>query len=471
MTSPTIAPAAPPRAEAAPWRWIRELGLVRDGGWAGGVCAAIAHRIGVDPIVVRGVFAVATVLGFPGLWLYAACWALLPDAQGRIALQLRGGSAPAILGALATAGLAIVSTVGAGLVFGTWAITTASFLGLGGAMASGVVALALAAVVIVWLARRQPLVTSLPATGDAGGASTATAAGDGVAVGAAPSPLLTEPIAPEPSGDMDAWRAQYAEWRVQHDAWRRQQVDGERAAREEERARRREQVRAFRAEAARLRAERRAAKPRTSIAFVAVTAGLALIVAVGTWMAFQVEAPERAAVGAVLAAAATVAIAMIVAGLMRRRSGFLAFVAVVLLAIGGSGVVLQTFDEFVPPGSAYRVPPAGDYEIAQAFGDLTLDVGPWEEGEGVTRVVKGSGTTWITVQPGVDVRIEIAAFGGSVQVNDWSDAGPTSEAVAPDPDGSWSLTYDGGTNVPARTILLDQRSGQIIIDQFLGGSR
>lgn len=468
MTSPTAPAPAAPRIEGAPWRWIRELGLVREKGWAGGVCAAIAQRIGVDPIIVRGVFVVATVLGFPGLWLYAAGWALLPDAQGRIALQLRAGSAPAIVGSLATVALALAGTFGTGLVFGTWVLTTASFAGLGGMLGFGIVSLGIAVIVLVWLARRQ-LPMDVPGTGAVGGAAEASAAGDGVAVGAAPSPLLAEPIAPEPSADMDAWRAQYDAWRVEHDAWRRRQADADRAAREEERNRRREQVRAFRAEAARLRAERRAAKPRTSLAYVLVVAGLALIVAVAMWLAFQAQAPERAWVGAVLAAATVFALAMVVAGAVRRRSGFLAFVSVVLLAIGGAGVGLRTFDEFVPPG-AFRAPPAGEYEIAQAFGDLHLDVGPWDDGDGVTRIVKGSGSTWINVHPGVDVRIEIEAFGGDVnQITANLDDGTSSgELQRPDADGRWVLEYDGGAGAPQRTILIDQHSGFIEIYDYSG---
>jgi len=102
---------------------------------------------------------------------------------------------------------------------------------------------------------------------------------------------------------MDAWRAQYEAWRVEHEAWRRQQADAERTAREEERDCRREQLRAFRAEAARLRAERRAAKPRTSITYVLVVTGLALIVAVATGLAFPAQAPARGMLGAVLAGA------------------------------------------------------------------------------------------------------------------------------------------------------------------------
>ena len=67
--------------------WMRGLGVVRSDGWLGGVCAGIAYRLGIDPLIVRGIVVVAGILGVPVLLLYAAAWALLPDRDGRIHLQ------------------------------------------------------------------------------------------------------------------------------------------------------------------------------------------------------------------------------------------------------------------------------------------------------------------------------------------------------------------------------------------------
>src|SRR5665213_2958017 len=66
--------------------WMRGLHLIRTDGWIGGVCSAIANRLGIDPLIVRGIVVVAAILGAPVLLLYAAAWALLPDAEGRIHL-------------------------------------------------------------------------------------------------------------------------------------------------------------------------------------------------------------------------------------------------------------------------------------------------------------------------------------------------------------------------------------------------
>ncbi len=51
--------------------------LDTDGRWIGGVCAALAKEIGVQPLVIRGSFVVLAFGDGWGLLLYAATWALL----------------------------------------------------------------------------------------------------------------------------------------------------------------------------------------------------------------------------------------------------------------------------------------------------------------------------------------------------------------------------------------------------------
>jgi phage shock protein PspC (stress-responsive transcriptional regulator) len=64
--------------------WVRSLGFVRGPDrWLAGVCGAIATRTGLDPLVVRGIAVVITILGGPILFLYALGWAFMPDESGR----------------------------------------------------------------------------------------------------------------------------------------------------------------------------------------------------------------------------------------------------------------------------------------------------------------------------------------------------------------------------------------------------
>src|SRR5699024_817071 len=101
---------------------------------------------------------------------------------------------------------------------------------------------------------------------------------------------------------------------------------------------------------------------------------------------------EIAVTAGVLAGASILALAMVTAGILRRRSGFLAFVTVIALLIGGSGVGRAALEDFVLPG-AVRYPGAAPLTIYQPFGYLVLDVGPWDGGASTTTVTKGNGDT------------------------------------------------------------------------------
>jgi len=107
---PAVEPSVPtvPRATAGGgldefFAAIRRTGLVRtQDRWCAGVASGIAHRMGWDPTLVRGVLFISTFLTGLGLVLYGLGWALLPEeSDGRIHLQeaLRGRFDVALLGA------------------------------------------------------------------------------------------------------------------------------------------------------------------------------------------------------------------------------------------------------------------------------------------------------------------------------------------------------------------------------------
>lgn len=78
---------APPRSGDF-FGWVRGLGIVRGGDrWMGGVASGIAHRWGVDPILVRGLFIVAAIFLGIGVLAYGILWLLLPEPDGRIHVQ------------------------------------------------------------------------------------------------------------------------------------------------------------------------------------------------------------------------------------------------------------------------------------------------------------------------------------------------------------------------------------------------
>ncbi len=372
--------------------WVRRLGVQRGDAWIGGVCGGIAARLGIDPMIVRGIAVVVALLGGPAFLLYALAWLLLPDTQGTIHLErLIGGVFEA-----ATAGVIVFVLLAflpiaqgvwwaAGWPFGAGAGLAAS---LGKVFWSAAVIAAIVALV-VWLSRRRggfggwgP--SPWPGAGPAGygadaaaGAGTATAtgavtastaaaetgAGDrgetgagttsgpgaadggaGASAGAATSAASTagaggawvagDSAAPAPQGDIGDWRVRQAEWRGHYDAWRLEQAETAQQRREKRQAQSAETAR-WQAEAFERARLRRLANPRTSGAFVAAALGVALIVgavaAAVSWGDPTLHAFQ--AVFGFAAATAVIGLSMVVAGLARRRSGFLAFVAIVLTVI------------------------------------------------------------------------------------------------------------------------------------------
>ncbi|MFD9909330.1 PspC domain-containing protein [Streptomyces sp. NPDC059063] len=52
-----------------------------DGRMIGGVCAALARRVGISPFAMRMIFVVSCLLPGPQFLLYIALWILLPSER------------------------------------------------------------------------------------------------------------------------------------------------------------------------------------------------------------------------------------------------------------------------------------------------------------------------------------------------------------------------------------------------------
>ena len=71
--------------------WIRSQGIRRGPDrWIGGVSSGVAHRFGIDPLIVRGIFIVLALFAGVGVLLYGIAWAFLPEPDGRIHVQEAG---------------------------------------------------------------------------------------------------------------------------------------------------------------------------------------------------------------------------------------------------------------------------------------------------------------------------------------------------------------------------------------------
>jgi phage shock protein PspC (stress-responsive transcriptional regulator) len=71
--------------------WVRSQGISRgQDRWVGGVSSGIAQRMGIDPLIVRGVFIILAIFAGIGVLLYGLAWAFLPEPDGRIHVQEAG---------------------------------------------------------------------------------------------------------------------------------------------------------------------------------------------------------------------------------------------------------------------------------------------------------------------------------------------------------------------------------------------
>lgn len=436
--------------------WMRSLGVPRLPGWLGGVAAGVSARLSIDPVIVRGVLVVCALFGVPVFLLYGLAWLLLPDTTGRIHLEqlLRGVWDKALVGIaiLVLLGLSPFAFGGNPFIDDTW-----DAVQYGGFWTSSpwvyairflwtVALIGAITALIIWLVRRNRAServnastspeaafaqyeseaagrtttagTAVPATG----AATSTVAAAPVGPDTIQStttdaaPVAAEPVAPaEPTAvdpgtdEYEAWKAQHAAWRLDHEAWRQSQADASREARARLAAENKARAAAFTARADEARRLRKLTRPRTSFAYIVATVGAGLVAgSIAAIAALGTATNSAYAVTIGLAVAALVsALSMVVAGLLRRRSGFLAFVTISALVLAfGSAAVPRTDrmvlgDTSIPlTGSQSYLLPAGTAFITAGASTAAIDGTPRVD------ITMGAGNVYLDVYDGVTVKID-----------------------------------------------------------------
>lgn len=521
LTDPGPAPALPagrPGAWDRFFAWVSGLGMVRADGWLGGVCSGIASRLGVDPIIVRGVFVVAALFGLPMFLVYAIGWALLPDLSGRIHLRelTRGRFDPAMVGIGIMIVIGIFPVVpwffAITLPFGVFDAFRWFELTPWGVLSTFVLVAVIGGVIYLVVrssnrapasgatsatdprqASADPTSSGEPAPDDSGLRAPADPApGDAPASsGAAGSALAPPPAEPTPApsatdAEMAAWRAQHDAWRVQDAAWRRQQQDAERAARDHARAERAAAASAFALEAAERRRVRQAANPRTSFGFVVFVIGAALVAGAiaSLWRgSIEPDQPVVAVATGLFAAALVAALAMIVAGAVRRRSGFLAFLTVALLVAGTITAAVPIL-RGIAFGSVY-IDSYNARTVTQLWGELNISAIHAEDFEPKPIVVeKRRGDTYITVETDVVLTLNAVvpspiswtkvdwSRGDQVAEGTWSGT-PTADGRVriqttadnsePDPASESEADAESDGDVTEQVIELDQYAGDVYV--------
>ncbi len=500
--------------------WLRGLGLPRRAGWLGGVCAGIAARIGIDPVIVRGIVVVVAVLGAPLVLLYAIAWLLLPDTEGEIHFErlMRGTVDPAIVGIAVMGVIGLVPLVQGGWLGWRWwpdwpEVSIVGFDVMWPLRVLWVLVVVGAIVaLVIWLARRAatqnspagaaPRMASAstagpgypsgvpdPATDAATAAATATsspatsttATTSAIPMPPPPAPVGvsgpgTEPPLPAEGADAAAiaeWRAQHEAWRVSHADWRAGQAEVERAARARAAEENKAKARALAAEADAARAARRANRPRASAAFVFTVLGVALVAGgVAAILALgDVDVAGFAIPIALAVTTITIATGMIIAALLRRRSGALAFLGVLAtssmsVAVVAAAIVPQ--GSLVPPGSGLDL--TVSQRVVQPFGDAYL-VAPatGASSPAIVELTQGTGSTFLTVLEDARVVLD-ATEAGPVEVWVFSPDGSAARSGSGSIDGQ-VVMLGGETPVtdeidgPADTrLVLKQGSGRVYID-------
>ena len=497
--------------------WFRRLGVPRRAGWLGGVCAGIGARLGIDPIIVRGIVVVVAVLGAPLLLLYAVAWLWLPDVDGEIHLErmLRGIVDPAIVGIAVMGVIGLISIMQGGWFGWRWWPDWPGF-GIGDfdvftplrvlwvlTVVTGVVAL------VIWLVRRAARTS--PGGGDAARmASAPAAAAPGTAqFGAAAATVpLTEPVEASPAGSgtdaaagivplaepveaspagsgtdaaasveppipaeaadaaaLAEWREQHEAWRRSRDDWKRSQQDAERAAAAQAAAENKARAQELAARADEARRLRRAARPRASAAYVVTVLGLALVsgASASIWGLTAPGLDEFATVIGLAAMTLVLAAGMFIAAVRRRRSGFLAFVATLatlgmLLAAAAPGRTL------VPPSygismleSQVFVQPVGDAYLV-AYEDLRSVPGTPE-----IELTQGVGDVYLTILDGTQVELDASAAGEVVVTEFDADGTARRTQASPGPDGEYTLGRTSGAPADVRLTVNQSQGGRIMV--------
>jgi phage shock protein PspC (stress-responsive transcriptional regulator) len=431
-------PPLPPSAGDRFFSWMRSLVLQRQPGWIGGVCAGIAARLGIDPLIVRGIVVVVAVLGGPAFILYAAAWLLLPDQNDKIHLEqlIRGKLESPIAGIGALVLLSLLP-VTQGFWFAGAAYWGQPFWGDSIVRALWtIVVLGLVVWFVVWIARRaggSTTPTVSPATTDARPDTIPQPLPDDAA--GFVTPLLAAPPAGAPAEELAAWREQQESWRAEREEFRRQKASermtAERARREDARQRR------ILGHDAHLELRART-RPHPLFSFIVV--GVALIAGGLVALTFDGGSLDLAAVLASCAtAAAVLAIGVIVSGAIGKRSGGMGSLAVTALIPLIVVAVFPPSSHVIYSGDTHLVP-ADSAGVAETYyvgvGDVELDLRhyfddsppPDRQGRDTEQITLyvGSGDATVLLPGDVAVGVDASVGYGSI-----------SASADPSASGSW----------------------------------
>lgn len=472
--------------------WMRQLDLRREHGWIGGVSAGIATRLAIDPLIVRGILVVVAILGGPAILLYAAAWLLVPDQNDSIHLENlfrhklerahAGIAALLVLSMLPAAqGLWQVGSFVAGPP--NWGADIARVLWTI-LLIGGIVAL------VVWITRlarnssNSPLVAPVvvPATtnDDPSTIPEPHTASDSADVSSdastlpmsvtAPAPVLGEhPPSDASDEEIAAWREQRELWKTQNAAWKAQREADAQDIRRQRTSELHERARVAAAVAAERRRERRRLNPRLPVAVMAIVVGVALVgggIAAATSIANSAW-PSIAAATGLAVAALIFGFAIVVGGILRRRSAFLGFVAGITVFAALVAFALPENRTLLLPSASLR-----EGRSAQLWGTTHVDTDGNDPALS-SDLWQGSGELEVFINEGTAVTLDVRSPQSSVCVadlrSDENNNGFNGEFTCHDPSNQtsefdhWQVTIGDPEATATHTVHLWQQQGQVRI--------
>lgn len=384
---------------------LRRIDMRRsEDGWLGGVCAGLAARLGLDPLVIRALFAVLGLALGIGVLIYLAAWLLVPDWEEDVHLEmaLRDGEAGSVVLLIAT----ILSFFGSfGWFGGGWFLTGGAW---GGGLFWGLLTLTLVVGGGVWLwsewrARPDPgfYGRQAPARPPAAPQDTAPVgdALEGEPAAADPAAAATQPT--WPGSGATAWSPSPVTATPE-----RPEAPASRPAKPP-------------------KPPKRLGRRSAGAAGTLLGTGLALAVGAGLyWATTEYDVPGNALLVGIAGALATLGLVILILGLVGRTSGFPGFLAV--LALICTVLFLPLADHFVPSGrmgeytwtprTAAELTDDSPFQVGAGNGTLDLHGLSPEELDGETiEASVGFGQLVIDLPEDLTVRIEAGTAGGVIR--------------------------------------------------------
>src|SRR5690554_2502372 len=440
--APTFEPTRPGNDNTF-FDWMRGLRIPRQPGWIGGVCAGIAARLGIDPIIVRGIVVVIAVLGGPALLLYAAAWLLLPDSYDRIHLQeaIRGNfdRAHAGIGVMVLLSFLPIAQGISWQVAPWWGVDNSfwfawpSLWGLFWTLAiiGSIVWL------IIWLVNRSkdaPPSPAQPTTAAASAADTTTDTSDradaaATVVGQAALPPAPEaPPHPESGAtddDLAAWKEQQKAWKREYDGWKQQQAAGERELAQQRAAEQRRLRQEQSAEWHRAAIEEQRCT-RSNPVYSLVAIGIAIVAGAATALTIGETGDATAAITGMAVSLGVLGLAIIVNGFRGKRSGGssgVAFLLVIALSVTSffSWVSGQVAGKEITWTPSYS-PSEQENRRTVVTGNVTIDLSNYftdpadadQYQNGLVRLYVGRGDVNVILPADEYSAIDVQTFDGSI---------------------------------------------------------